>query len=144
MLTTNLSRYEEIQVLSQQRLFDLLKKLGKEDAAAIDQKVATEIATLAGAKTMIVGSIIKLGEKIRVSPQIIDVKTGAVTAVDPVDGTKPEDVYAMVDDLTAKIGARLGFLSAAGKARKLEIKDVTTGSVEAYRAYEQGQERFPA
>ena len=142
LLTTNLSRYEEIQVISQQRLFDLLRQNGKEDAAAIDQKVATEVATLAGAKTMIVGSIIKLGQKMRVLPQIIDVKTGAVTMVDPVDGTEIADMFDMVNDLTAKIGDRLGFLSAAERARKLEIKDVTTGSVEAYQAYEQGMERF--
>jgi len=142
LLTTNLSRYEEIVVLSQQRLFDIMKRLGKEDANIIDKKVATEVAKMAGVKTMVLGSIVKLGEKIRVSPQLMDVQTGSLVAIEPVDGTKIDDVFAMVDDLTAKIGARLGSISAAKKVKKLEIQDVTTSSFEAYLAYQEGTEKF--
>jgi len=143
LLTTNLSRYEEqIEVVGQQRLFDILKRLGKEDAQTIDRKVATEVAQLAGVKTMVLGSIVKLGTKIRISPELIDVKNGSGIAIEPVDGAKIDDVFSMVDELTVKIGTRLGFLSAGGKAGRLEVKDVTTSSIEAYQAYQKGMEQL--
>ena len=44
MLTTNLSRYEDIDVVSSQRLFDILKITGKQDLEAIDKRVATDVA----------------------------------------------------------------------------------------------------
>ena len=63
MLITNLSRSEEIEVVSNQRLFDILKQLGKEESEKIDKNMATEVANRAGVKTMMTGSIIKIGNR---------------------------------------------------------------------------------
>jgi serine/threonine protein kinase/Tfp pilus assembly protein PilF len=142
MLTINLSRYEGLEVVSAQRLFDILKQLGKQDAETIDKKTATEVANRAGVKTMLLGSIIKLGGKIRISPQLIKVKDGSVIATEQVDGSKVDDIFSMVDELTAKIGTRLGILSAAQKGEKLKVEDVTTTSFEAYQYYQKGNENF--
>jgi len=46
----------------------------------------------------------------------------------------------MVDDLTAKIGTKLGVLSAVGRGEKTKIEDVTTNSFEAYQYYQKGME----
>jgi hypothetical protein len=51
LLTTNLSRYKNIEVTSTQRLFDILKLLGKQDAPAIDKSLATDVAVRAGVKS---------------------------------------------------------------------------------------------
>lgn len=77
MLTTNLSRYGELEVVSSQRLFDILNIIGKDDVETIDKHLATEIANRAQVKTMLLGGIIQIGEKIRINTQLCDVRTGS-------------------------------------------------------------------
>ncbi len=57
-----------------------------------------------------------------------------------VEGEKVEDVFSMVDVLTAKLSARLGLSSPAGEGRLLRVADVTTNSFEAYKYYQKGRE----
>ncbi len=141
MLTTNLSRYEQIEVVSSQRLFDILRLMGKQDLPAIDKTVATEIAGRAGVKTMLLGSISKLGEKILVSSQLTDVQTGNIITSEQAEGRKIDDLPNMVDDLTAKIGAKMAG-PAAGGIPGFKIADVSTSSPGAYRHYLDGVENF--
>ena len=56
MLITNLGRNKAISVVSGQRLFDILKALGKQDATTIDKSTATEVAQRASVKTMLMAS----------------------------------------------------------------------------------------
>ena len=138
MLTTNLSRIEGIEVVSSQRLFDILRQLGKQDIESIDKSVATQVATQAGVKTMLTGSIIKVGEKVRITSHLANVQTGAIISSEQVEGDKiDEDVFVMVDDLTEKISTHLGLVSE-GTAQELKIADVTTDSLEAYKHYQKG------
>ena len=138
MLTTNLSRIEGIEVVSSQRLFDILKQLGKQDIESIDKSTATQVATKAGVKTMLTGSIIQVGEKVRITSQLTNVQTGAIIGSEQVEGDKiDEDVFAMVDGLTEKISTNLGLVSE-GTVQKLKIADVTTDSLEAYQHYQKG------
>ncbi|MFC2168602.1 protein kinase [Acidobacteriota bacterium] len=142
MLTTNLSRIEDIEVMSSQRLFDILRQLGKQDIESIDKSMATQVATQAGVKTMLTGSIIKVGEKVRITSHLTNVQTGAIIVSEQVEGDKiDEDVFAMVDDLTEKIGVHLGLVSQ-GTAKELKIADVTTDSLEAYKHYQKGHDNF--
>ena len=142
MLTTNLSRIEGIEVVSSQRLFDILRQLGKQDIESIDKRVATQVATQAGVKTMLTGSIIKVGEKVRITSHLANVQTGAIIGSEQVEGDKiDEDVFVMVDDLTEKISTHLGLVSE-GTAQELKIADVTTDSLAAYKHYQKGLDSF--
>jgi serine/threonine protein kinase/Flp pilus assembly protein TadD len=140
LLTTNLSRNERLEVVSSQRLFDILNELGKPPGTSIDRSLATQIATRAGVRTMLMGSIIKIGDKIRITSQLSNVEDGAMIASEQVNGNKVEDVFRMVDDLSEKVIARLGISGA--EAGLPSIADVTTTSYEAYRYYQRGLEDF--
>jgi serine/threonine protein kinase/tetratricopeptide (TPR) repeat protein len=135
LLTTNLSRYKDIEVTSTQRLFDILKLLGKQDAPAIDRSLATEVATRAGVKTMLLGSIIQIGERLRLASELIDVKTGSIIGTQAEDGTKYDDLFAMVDGITAQVGNQMGESKTGGR---LKVADVTTSSLEALDNYQKG------
>jgi len=141
MLTTNLSRYEEIEVVSSQRLFDILKQIGKQDVEAIDKNMATEVANRAGVKTMMTGSIIKIGNKIRITSQLTDVQTGAIIGSEQVEGNKVEEIFDMADQLTEKVSNRLG-VSTQEMGQLFKIADVTTNSFEAYKYYRKGLENM--
>jgi len=141
MLTTNLARHEELEVVSSQRLFDILKNLGQMEVETIDRNVATQIANRAGVKTMLLGSIIQIGDQIRINSQLTDVKTGSIIGSELVKGEKIEDIFAMVDLLTEKVADRLGIMQAADQP-PLKITEVTTHSFEAYRFYQRGLENL--
>jgi tetratricopeptide (TPR) repeat protein/TolB-like protein len=133
LLTTNLSRNRDIEVTSTQRLFDILKLLGKQDAQTIDRSLATDVATRAGVKVMLLGSIIQIGARIRLTSELIDVKTGSIIGTQAADGTKYDDLFAMVDGITEQVGKRIG----GGKTEEgLKVADVTTSSLEALDCYQ--------
>jgi hypothetical protein len=56
LLTTNLSRDGALEVVSTQRMFGIQKQLRNADAAAIDRTTARDIASRAGAGTMVTGT----------------------------------------------------------------------------------------
>jgi len=135
LLTTNLSRYKNIEVTSAQRLFDILKLLGKQDAQAIDRTLATDVATRAGVKAMLLGSVIQIGSRIRLASEIIDVKTGSIMGTQAADGTKYDDLFAMVDGITEQVGKQFG---GGETEASLKVADVTTSSLEALDNYQKG------
>jgi len=142
MLTTNLSRIDGVEVVSSQRLFDILRQLGKQDIESIDKTTATQVATQAGVNTILTGSIIQVGDRIRITSNLADVQTGAIIGSEQVEGGRiNEDVFTMVDDLTGKIGTTLGIISEKTD-QKLKIADVTTDSLEAYKHYQKGMDNF--
>jgi tetratricopeptide (TPR) repeat protein/TolB-like protein/predicted Ser/Thr protein kinase len=134
MLITNLGRNKEISVVSGQRLFDILKALGKQDAAVIDKSTASEVAKRAGVKTMLLGTIWKVGGKIDVPAQLLDVETGAVLNSDRVEVSKAEEVFSLADRLTDRVNEWLKVTAT----EPLHITDATTSSLEAYKHYEKG------
>ena len=141
MLTTNLSRIDGVEVVSSQRLFDILRQIGKQDIETIDKTTATQVATQAGVKAMLTGSIIQVGDRVRITSNLADVQTGAIFGSEQVEGGRiDEDIFAMVDDLTEQIGYTLGILSE--EDRELKIVDVTTDSLEAYKHYQEGMDHI--
>ena len=137
LLTTNLSRNNNIEVTSTQRLFDILKLLGKQDAQAIDRTLATEVATQAGVKAMLLGSVIQIGARLRLASEIIDVKTGSIIGTQSADGTKYDDLFSMVDGITAQVGKQFG---GSKTEAGLKVTDVTTSSLEALDLFQKAMD----
>ena len=135
LLTTNLSRYENIEVTSTQRLFDILKLLGKQDVQTIDRTLATDVATRAGVQTMLLGSIVQIGGRIRLVSELFDVQNGSTIATQSADGASYDDVFSMVDSVTEQVGKQIGGIAAKGVLR---VTDVGTSSLEALNRYQQG------
>ncbi len=142
MLTTNLARYKDLNVISSQHLFDILKSLGKLDASTIDISDATEVANHAKVRKILTGSIIKIGTTIRINAQLLDVGSGKIINSYQEDGYKIEDIFLMVDDLTEKIQGNFNMPDLVAGTQPLKIRDVTTSSIEAYKYYEKGLEKL--
>jgi tetratricopeptide (TPR) repeat protein/TolB-like protein len=139
LLTTNLSRDGALDVVGTQRMFDIQKQLGKADAAAIDRATARDIARRAGAGTMVTGSLVTLGDQVRLTAELVRVRNGAAIATMEESGQRLDDLLPMVDRLTERIRTGLG-MPAATPAQALRIADVSTASLDAYQHYQQGQE----
>jgi serine/threonine protein kinase/tetratricopeptide (TPR) repeat protein len=141
MLVSNLSRIEEIEVVSSLRLYDILKELGEKEAGSTDASLATEVANRTGANTMLSGSINKVGEHIRIISQLIDVDSGKIIASPQVEGEGSDEVFQMADSLAALIVTELG-VSTEADEQTFKISDVTTDSIEAYKLYQEGLDKL--
>ncbi|MGB3092988.1 MAG: serine/threonine-protein kinase, partial [Candidatus Zixiibacteriota bacterium] len=138
LLITDLSESEYVNVVSSQRLYDILKLLGREGEKKIDREVATQIATKAGARWMLLGNILRVEPQTVITTQLVDVETGQVKASQRVDGEMKEDVFSLVDKLTVEIKNDLSLPAAAQQEPDPSVADVTTHSPEAYRYYLEG------
>ncbi len=138
LLTTNLSRYEDIEVTSSQRLFDILNQIGKQDAESIDKKSASEVASRAGVQSMLLGSIMKIGNKIIIDANLTDVGSGTIIDSSRAEGAQNDQgILDMVDQLTADIASMMN-LDTRKSDQEFKIVDVTTSSLEAYKYYYKG------
>jgi len=141
-LITKLSESQYINVVSSQRLYDILKLLGKEGTKIVDKSVASEVATRAGAKWMLIGKILKVEPRMVMTAQLVDVKSGEVKASQDITGEPKEDVFSLVDKLTAALKKDLSLPAVAQKEKERPVADVTTHSQEAYRYYLDGMDNL--
>ncbi|MEJ2719985.1 MAG: tetratricopeptide repeat protein, partial [bacterium] len=140
LLITDLSESEYLQVVSSQRLYDILKLQGREEAKVVDRDTATEVAKHAGAKWMLLGSILQEEPNLIMTSNLVDVETGKVVASQRITGETGEEIFALVDRLTEEIKDDLALPAAAQTEKNMPVAQVTTHSTEAYRYYLMGME----
>jgi len=139
LVITDLSDIGSLRVLSSQRLFDLQKQLGRDGRATIERDIASRVARLAGAGTMLTGSVSRLGDNWIVTSQLVNVADGTVVKSERIDGS---DLYAMVDDLTRRIRGNMGIAQLASASGDVAIQQRTSSSLAAYQHYLAGSERL--
>jgi serine/threonine protein kinase/tetratricopeptide (TPR) repeat protein len=138
LLITGLSESQYLNVVSSQRLYDILKLLGKEGVKVIDKSVASQVATKAGAKWMLLGSILQVEPQIILTSQLVEVESGRVLSSERITGNPGEKIFSLVDKLTVEVKKDLSLPAQAQKEETPKVADVTTHSPEAYRYYLDG------
>jgi tetratricopeptide (TPR) repeat protein len=133
MLLTGLAQTPGLDVVSSQRVDDILGQIGRSDAQKIDRSILEALAQRSGAGAVVLGSIFKAGDTIRIDVQVEDVATGKLLFARSATG---EDVFPLVDQLAADI--RDG-LSVDSEVQPAPVGDVTTTNLAAWRAYEEGE-----
>ncbi len=134
MLTTNLAQIDGLRVVSAQRLLDLMRQAGRRETDEIPEDLALQIASQSGARTLVRGSFMAVGSEVRLDVQLIDLEDGTVTAAETSRGS---DVFALVDDVSAKLSGRL-FGAAFTPTELTPVTQLATGSLDAYREYQEG------
>jgi tetratricopeptide (TPR) repeat protein/predicted Ser/Thr protein kinase len=142
LLITDLSESEYMRVVSRQRLYDILARLGKEDRKVLDKSVATEVAAEAGVKWILTGTVLQVEPNIVLTSEISDAGTGEIHATQRVSGAPGEDVFAMVDRLTIEVRRDMSLPQEAREETDHRVADVTTSSEDAYRHYLEGLDLY--
>ncbi|MCJ7459357.1 MAG: FlgO family outer membrane protein [candidate division Zixibacteria bacterium] len=140
LLITSLSESQYMRVISSQRLYDILKLMGKEGAKIIDKNVASEVANKANAKWMVLGGIVQVEPRMVITTQLVDVKSGQVIASQRIMAQTKQDIFSLVDTLALGIKKDLSLPAQAGKEETPKVATVTTHSQEAYRYYLEGKD----
>ena len=138
LLIADLSESQYVNVVSSQRLYDILKQLGKEGVTKIDRSVASQVANKAKAKWMLLGSVLQTEPEMVFMSQLVDVGTGHVVASQRITAEPDEQVFSMVDRLTVELKKDLSLPEQARTEDDPHVADVTTHSPEAYRHFVEG------
>lgn len=131
LLTTGLASHEAIRVVSGQRLFDLLRLEGQEEATVIPTSMASRLTRRAGARYLVDGSVLGAAGDLVMRADLVDVETGGVEASAQARGA---DVFDLVDRVAADL-ARQIVRGTIGSTELASVASVTTRNPEAYRAY---------
>ena len=132
MLLTSLAQTRGLDVVSNTRVQEIVSQLGAASLQDLDAAALAEFAARSGAGAVVVGDLYYTGTDYRFDVQVEDVNEGRV--LNAYSATGPF-IFALVDDLAAQIRAGLELDAAPSAA---SIADVTTDSLEAWRAYDQG------
>ena len=145
MLVTNLSQSPGLRVLGTSRLYQLLEESGHRDDRTMSAPVVEAVARKAQATTALVGSFVRAGSQVRIQATLQDPKSGEVIASERVEGDAQEGLFGLVDELTGRLRKRLEMPSRTGPGEKRhaswkekKLQEVTTTSVEAWKAYAEG------
>jgi len=142
LLITDLSESQYMRVVSRQRLYDILTLLGKEDLKKVDKTVASEVARKAGVKWILTGDILQAEPNIVLTSDVSEAATGKILATQRITGETGEDLFSVVDKLSAQIKEDLSLPEQAKKELDRAVADVTTHSPEAYRFYLEGLDYY--
>jgi len=134
----NQSKY--IDVLSSERLFQILRELNQLEASTYSSDVLKQVATRGTVNHILLGDYAKAGETIRIHVNLIDVRKDKTIATESDEGIGEERIFTMIDRLTKKIKGRFD-LTAEQLADDLdrEVAQITTSSPEAFRYYVEGR-----
>lgn len=139
-LANDLSQIPGLVLVERLRLSSVLNELNLSQSGLVNEQNAKPIGELLGANTLIVGTVQKLAQCVRVHVRAVKVKTGEI-----LYGVRAEkeikqfsDVFKLQDSLSQKIlikiGGKSNYLSERGK--------VNTSSEEAFKLYSKSFKYF--
>ena len=142
LLITDLSESQYLNIVSSQRLSDILGLLDQEGVKNISNNTASQIADEVDAKWILTGNILQTSPDLIVTTQLIEVGTGDVLASQKIEGNSDDDIFSVIDKLTIQIKNDLSLPFEALLEPDPQIADYTTHSPLAYRHYLEGIENY--
>jgi tetratricopeptide (TPR) repeat protein/TolB-like protein len=142
LLTTDLSESQSTKVVSTERINDVLKLIGKTQDDMANRETATNMAKRIGARWILYGSFIDKDNKLTITTQLTEARSGEVVKASRLTAGANEDIFALVDKLALQIKKDLSFPAEVSFEPVRSISEITTSSPEAYRLYLEGVENF--
>ena len=141
LLITNLEQSGYFYVATWERLRDLLKQVGKGDVEFIAADLGFELCRMDGVNAIVLGSYAKAGNIFVTNAQVLDVATKNLLGTASSRGEGPDSLLnKQIDELSRQIAKSIGLSERKIKAAKMQVRDVTTSSTEAYNYYLRGRE----
>lgn len=141
LLITALSGSRELYVLDSQTLFDVLESINQERAVQIASFLASQVRSTVGVELLVLGNILKAGDKLQVQVKIQNAESGNVLRSEIVEGVTEDDFFDMAKTLSQRVKDYLE-IETLKEDVEYDLRDAFTASAEAYRNYVQGMKSF--
>ena len=138
-LAVQLEQSPYLNLLSESRVREALKFMGRPPDARISNDVAREICMREGAKAMLTGSIASLGSHYVITLSAVNAQNGDVLARAEVESGSKEQILKSLDEAASSLRGKLG--ESLGSVQKFAtpLERATTSSLEALQAFSLGQ-----
>jgi len=143
LLITSLEQSRDLAVVTWERMRDILKQMGQDEAGTIDADLGFELCRREGVGIIVLGSFVKAGEMFATDVKVLDVATKRLIKS---AGSKGDGLRSILDrqigELSREISKGVGLSSRDVAAEGTAIAERTTSSMEAYDAYLKGRDFF--
>ena len=137
-LAVQLGQSPFMNILSDTRLHDTLKLMGRSSEARVDLETAREICERTGSTAVLSGSIAPLGNQYVVGLNAMNCQTGDALARDQAQAAGKEQVLSAMDGAARKLRVQLGESLSSLQRFSTPVEQATTSSFEALKAYSLG------
>jgi eukaryotic-like serine/threonine-protein kinase len=141
LLITNLEQSGYFNVTTWERIRDLLKQAGKGDSEFINTDLGFELCQKDGVEVIVLGLVSKSGNTFVTDAKVLDVGSKKLLGTANSRGDSPDSIFKnQIDELSRQIAKSVGLSERRVEAAKMAVREVTTGSTDAYTHYLKGSE----
>ncbi len=141
LLITSLEQTGDLYVVTWERMRDLLQQIGKKDVEAIDRDLGFKLCRREGVEAIVLGSFIKAENIFATDVKVLDVETKRLLKSASSRGEGVDSILeTQIDELSKEISQGIGIARQKIEPALVQIADVTTSSMDAYRYFIKGKE----
>jgi len=137
-LAVQLEQSPFLSLISEQRIQQVLRLMGKPADARLTPEIAREICERTASAAVLDGSIASLGSQYVLGLHAEDCRTGDVLAEEQVQAARKEDVLNALGQIASKFRTRVGESLTTVRKHDTPLAEATTPSLEALKAYSAG------
>jgi tetratricopeptide (TPR) repeat protein len=137
-LAVDLEQSPFLNVLSDRRLSETLKLMGRTPDQRITRDVGREVCMRTGSKALLTGSIASLGSHYAIVLKAMSCKTGDVLGAAQAEAESREKILQTLGEAAATLRGKLGESLASVEKFDKPLDEATTPSLEALQAYTEG------
>jgi DNA-binding winged helix-turn-helix (wHTH) protein/tetratricopeptide (TPR) repeat protein len=137
-LVVQLEQSPFLNLISDDRIQQVLKLMAKPADARLTPDVTREICERTASAAVLDGSIANLGSQYVLMLRAKDCRTGDILDEEQAQATKKEDVLNALSQIASRFRTRVGESLATVKSHDKPLAEATTPSLEALKAYSEG------
>ena len=138
-LATELEQSPFFNILSDPKVSETLKLMGRPADERLDEKTALDLCQRTRSKAVLAGTIASLGSLYVVGLHALNCQTGDSLARAEAQASKKEDVLNVLGKAATKLRERIGESLSTIQKYDTPIEQATTPSLEALKAYSLGR-----
>jgi tetratricopeptide (TPR) repeat protein len=139
-LSVQLQQSPFLRIVSDQRIRETLRLMGKSKDARLDPQIAKDLCARVGSKVYIAGSIANFGNNYVIGLQAVNCSTGDLLAQQQVQEPGKEKVLDGLSRAAGKLRETLGESISSVRKFDTPLAQATTPSLEALRALSMGRD----
>jgi eukaryotic-like serine/threonine-protein kinase len=137
-LAVQLEQSPFLSLISDERIQQVLRLMGKPADARLTPEIAREICERTASAAVLDGSIASLGSQYVLGLRAEDCRTGDVLADEQVQVARKEEVLNALGQIATRFRSRVGESLTTVKKYDIPLAEATTPSLEALKAYSEG------
>ncbi len=141
-LTVQLEQSPFLNLVTEERIRQVLRMMGQPADARLTPAVAQEICERTASAAVLTGSIANLGSQYVLGLRAVDCRNGRVLDAEQAQAKRKEDVLNTLSQIASRFRTRVGESLATVEKYDTPLVDATTSSLEALKAYSLARKKF--